>query len=280
MGIRVSVCGLIFGALMWAGQAQAQVSQAYLFSTWSSPTNNSVAPFTLTGTGGVKLFLNGSGVATGQVSLTSSVSVNVDFAFQYLSNTGTINPGEGFAQNSAAMGTRVNSEIGRLDDAGLFQEGTTDAPLNLDFTAGAKVVLQKFNSPLSHIIIAEDAGLDPLKLEWCANSSFSSGVVTLFNGFNTTTLNAILNRSDFGADDKGSDIDQIYLLKFANGLQPGYLRITEIGDEAAYCDLNGTRLEVDFAGGATLTVVPEPSTILTVGSSLALLLGLLRRRRR
>lgn len=222
------------------------------------------------------MFLNSSGVATGQVNLASPVSVNVNFAFQYLSNSGIINPGEGFAQNLAAMATRVNSEIGRLDDVGLFQEGSTDASLNLDFTAGAKVVLQKFNSPLTHIIIAEDAGLDPLKLEWCADSSFSSGVVSLFDGFNTAILNAILNRSDFGADDKGDDIDQVYLLKFANALQPGYLRITEIGD----CDLNSTRLEADFMGGATLSVVPEPSTILTVGSSLALLGLLLRRARR
>ncbi len=221
------------------------------------------------------MFLNSSGVATGQVTLASPVSVGIDFAFQYLSNTGTINPGEGFNQNSAAMATRVNSEIGRLDDVGLFQEGSTDAPLNLDFTSGAKVVFKKFDLALSHILIAEDAGLDPFKLEWDADGNFSSGAVTLFNGFNSTTQNAILNRSDFGADDSGSDIDQIFLFTFANGLQPGYLRITEIGD----CDLNSTRLEVDFAGGAALAVVPEPNTAVTVAGGLALL-GLLLRRRR
>jgi hypothetical protein len=267
--------GLAYGLICCAlasTAVQAQVSQAYLFSTWTSPANKTLPPFTFTGTDGVRLFLNSSAIATGQVDIASPVSVNINFAFQYLSNGGTINKGEGFAQNSPAMQARVNSEVGRLDDVGLISEGSTDAPLNIDFTSGAKVVFKKFELALPYILIAEDAGLDPLKLECDADGNFNSGAVTLFNGFNNSTLNAVLNRPDFGADDSGSDIDQIYLFRFANGLQPGYLRITEIGE----CDLNSTRLEIDFAGA---TCVPEPNTFIMVGIGIGLLSVMLHRRR-
>jgi hypothetical protein len=211
-------------------------------------------------------------VATGQVDIASPVGMDINFAFKYLSNCGTIDACEGFAQNSAAMATRVNSEVGKIDDIGLVPDGKSDAPLNLDFGVGAKVVFKKFDLPLTNILIAEDAGLDPFKLEWDADGNFGCGAITLFNGFNSSTQNAILKRPDFGADDSGCDIDQIYLFRFANALQPGYLRITEIGD----CGLNGTRLEIDFAGA---TCVPEPNTIVLVGAGIGLLGVMLHRRR-
>jgi hypothetical protein len=256
--------------------ARAQVSEAYLFSTWNSPVNQSVPPFTFSSTGGVRMFLNGSGVATGQVNQASSVSVGINYAFKYLSNSGKVNPGEGFAQNSAAMGARVNSEIGKIDDAGFVNEGATDAPLNLDYCASAKVVFKKVDFVLPYILIAEDAGLDVFKMEWDADGNFNSGAVTLFNGFNSATRTAILNRSDFGTDDMGSDIDQVYLFKFANGLQPGYLRITEIGNIKDSSHKAGTRLELDFVGSKC---IPEPTTAVTVGMGISLLGVCLRRRR-
>jgi len=255
-----------------ATQAQAGISEAYLFSAWSSPANESVPAFNFTGTTGVKLLLNGSGVATGRVTAASQ-SVDVNFAFEYLSNTGTINAGEGFAQNSAGMAARVNREIGRLDDAAFVNEGD-DAPLNLDFDSkGASVILKKFDLPITHIVIAEDAGLDAFKLEWDADGDFGAGAIVLFNGFNSATQTAILNRTDFSADDYDQgDIDQIYVFKFDQALAPGYLRVKEIGNP----DKNSSRLEIDFAGAH---VVPEPSAVVLVAAGMSFVGMIIRRRR-
>jgi hypothetical protein len=255
-----------------AAQTQAQEIQAYLFSTWTSPANDTAPPFTFTGTDGVKLCLNGRGVAIGQEDIADPISANIDFAFHYLSHSGKIDRGEGVPQHSPGMASHVDREIRRLDDVGLIPDGRPDALLNLDFGPCAKVVFKKFDCTLSCILIAEDGGLDPLKLEWDADGNFCSGAVTLFNGFKPCTLNAILNRPDFGSDDCGSDVDQIYLFTFPNGLQPGYLRITEIGG----CTWGGTRLEVDFAGGSC---IPEPNTVMMVGAAIGLLGMTLRRRR-
>lgn len=274
--VKGVVIGVVCGALaVGAAQAQVAVSEAYLFSEWSSPPNNTSPSFTFTGTSGLLLFLDASGVATGQVSDAVGVDANIDFAFQYLSNTGIINEGEGFPQNSAAMGTRVDAEVGSLNDSGILDEDTIDAPLNVDFSAGAGVVFKQFDLTLSHILIAEDAGFDPFRLEWDADGDFSSGVVTLFNGFDAATRDAILARSDFRSDDTDNNMDQIFLFTFAEGLPPGFLRITEIGN----FDPASTLLEIDFAGAAGATLVPEPSTFVTVGASIVVL-GLLLRRRR
>lgn len=257
-----------FVGLLMAGRAHGFVSQAYLFSDWSSPANNTAAPFTFTGTQGVQLQLNSAGLAIGQTALGGPVSVGIEFAFRYRSHTGTLNAGESF---SGTMASRVNSELGRWDDVGLFQDGPTDAPLNVDFGKGAKLYLKKFDCPLTHILIGEDAGLDPFKLWWDADGDFSSGAVPLFAGFDTATLNSILALPAFGADDSGHDIDQAYLFVFGNGgLPPGYLKIMESGNPG------GARLEIDFAGGRC---IPEPSTGLTVGLGL-LSAGMLIRRRR
>lgn len=254
-------------SLLAVGRSQAFVTEAYLFSDWSSPANNTAAPFTFTGTHGVQLTLNSVGLAIGQTSLTSPVTVGIEFAFQYRSHSGTLNAGEGVVD----MASRVNSELGRWDDAGIFLEGPTDAPLNVDFGKGAQLYLKKFDCPLTHILIAEDAGLDPFKLWWDADGDFSSGAVPLFSGFNTSTKNAILARPDFGSDDSGHAVDQAFLFVFGNGgLPPGYLMIMESGN------FGGTKLEIDFAGGRC---IPEPTTSLTVGLGL-MGLGMLIRRRR
>ncbi|MDW8344709.1 MAG: PEP-CTERM sorting domain-containing protein [Verrucomicrobiae bacterium] len=254
-------------SMVAASRAQAFVSEAYLFSDWTSPTNNTAAPFTFTGTQGVKLSLNAFGLAIGQTSVASPVTVGIEFPFKYRSHTGTLNAGETFS----SMAARVNSELGRWDDVGLVQDGPTDAPLNVDFGKGAKLYLKKFDCPLTHIIIAEDAGLDPFGLWWDEDGDFSSGAVALFTGFNNATQSAVLARPDFGADDSGSDIDQAYLFVFdQGGLPPGYLKIMENGN------FGGALLEVDFAGGRC---IPEPTTSLTVGLGLSGLGVLIRRRR-
>ncbi|MCX7916156.1 MAG: hypothetical protein N3A53_07635 [Verrucomicrobiae bacterium] len=257
---------ICLATLLVAGRSQAYVSQAYLFSNWSSPPNNVTAPFTFTGTQGVQLTLNSVGLAIGQTSLSSPVTVGIEFAFQYHSHAGSLNAGEGVVN----MAARVNGELVRWDDNGVFYEGPTDAPLNVDFGLGAKLVLKRFDCPLTHILIAEDAGLDPFELWWDADGDFSSGAVPLFTGFNTSTKNAILARPDFGSDDSGTDVDQAYLFVFGNGgLPPGYLKIMESGN------FGGMRLEVDFAGGRC---IPEPTTSLTVGLGLTGLGVLIRRR--
>ncbi len=264
---RYWAAGLICGALTVAmPTARAQVSEAYIFSTWTSPANETAPAFTFTGTDGVALTLNGAGVGVGQTDIVDPVSVEIGFAFEYWKHTGTLNAGESFAN----MAGRVNSEISRWDDAGFFEDGTGDAPLNVDFKDGAKLYLQKFECAIPYLIIAEDAGLDPFKLWWDADGDFSSGAVVLFDGLNTSTRNAVLARSDIGADDSGDDIDHVYLFKFADLLQPGYLKIQET------LNYNGALLEIDFIGSKC---IPEPTTALTVGMGIGLLALLGRRRR-
>jgi hypothetical protein len=179
------------------------------------------------------------------------------------SKSGTINPNEG---PNAASATRINQEIGKLDDVGFVAEGVPDAALNVDFTSGSWVL---FNSPgttqrpLYNLLIAEDAGFDPFRLTYVKN-----GVSTvLFDGFSSYAVNTLLNTGHFQTDDTVSPgsvlkVDQLFLFEFDQPLVGGYLKLSETKN------YGGTSLEIDFAGGT----VPEPSTYMfmtIVGAALA-----------
>ena len=250
-----------------AGAQAASVTALYLFSTFSTvpnPPGGVVAPFTLTGTGGVQLGLNASAVATSQVGLAGPVSADIDSTVTYQSHSGGIDAGE-----PGPIGARVNSEVGRLDDVGFVAEGD-DAALNIDFKNDATVILRIPGGGFTSLLIAEDAGLDPFKLERCATADCGTRQL-LFDGFNRATRDAVLARLDFGGGDS-SPIDQAYLFLF-DGLVRGWLRISETRN------LGGTRLEVDFVGGLDpVAPVPEPTTLLLWGTAAAGL-GLLSRRR-
>jgi len=250
-----------------APEAQAvSVTDLYLFSTFSTSPGASgsppgvVAPFTLSGSGGVKLTLS-SGVATGQTGLSGPpVTAFIAAPVTYESHTGTIDSGEG-----GTTSTRVNSEVSRLDDVGLVTEGT-DAKLNIDFSDHAKVIFKIPTGGFTKLAIGEDAGLDPFKLEWCDQADCSGTRQLLFDGFDASTKTAVLARPDFGSGDS-SQIDQMYLFLFSAPLT-GWLRISET------TNLGGTLLELDFVGGTGDSVVgpaavPEPTTLLLWGTMIA-----------
>ncbi|HAM57094.1 MAG TPA: hypothetical protein DCQ64_17515 [Candidatus Rokubacteria bacterium] len=183
------------------------------------------------------------------------------------SHSGGIDPGE-----PGPIGERVNSEVGRLDDVGFVDEGD-DAKLNIDFKDNARVILKIPGGGFTSLIIAEDAGLDPFKLERCAAADCSAARQTLFDGFTWATKSAVLARQDFSGGDS-SPIDQAYLFLF-NGPIEGWLRISETRN------FGGTRLEVDFAGGFdAAAAVPEPTTLLLWGTVAAGLGRLAWRRQR
>ncbi len=246
------------------------ISQAYVFSDWSAPTNVSSAPFLLNATSGYQLTLNGSGVATSATALSGSTSVQITDRLYYQSHTGTINSGESF---SGSMADRVNNEIRQVDDSGLIQEGVTDAALNVDFSSGATVKLRTSSTNVSvpGLVLFEDAGLDPFSLRYCYDVSCSTSNL-LFNGFNTSTRSTLLaSGSGFGADDYAPGIDQAFWFIFDGPVTGGYFKI---GDTSNY---DGTRLEVDFVGVTNglpppppppTHRVPEPSTLLLLGSGL------------
>jgi PEP-CTERM motif len=259
-----------------AGAAHATaVTSAYIFSAFSSPGSPTATPFTFTGLGKYGYQLNfgpGSPVATSVSHLGSGNNVveRIQKPLTFHSKSGTINANEG---SSAASATRVNKEIAKLDDVGFVPDGVPDAALNVDFTNGSWVL---FNSPgttqrpLSNLMIAEDAGLDPFKLTYVKN-----GVSTvLFDGFSSYAANTLLNTGYFQTEDSvtpGSvlKVDQVFLFEFDQPLVGGYFKISETQN------FGGTSLEIDFAGGT----VPEPSTyilMMTVGTMLA---GLILRRR-
>ncbi|MBI3107848.1 MAG: PEP-CTERM sorting domain-containing protein [Candidatus Rokubacteria bacterium] len=249
----------------------ASVTALYLFSTFSTDPSYSggvTTPFTLTGTAGVRLGLDAFAVATSQTGLgdLESVSAFIDATVTYQGHSGRIDAGE-----PGPIGARVNSEVGRLDDVGFVAEGD-DAALNIDFSYHAKVILKIPMGGFTSLMIAEDAGLDPFKLQRCTDATCSGTPQLLFDGFNSATKNAILARADFGSGDS-SPIDQVYLFLFDEPVT-GWLRISETKN------LGGTRLEVDFVGGLDPSVpVPEPTTFLLWGTTAAGL-GLIRWRRR
>jgi hypothetical protein len=264
-------------------EAVVSVVDAFLFSDWSEPTDNSSPPFTFIGTDGVELTLDGSGVATSAADITSDVSLSFIQALTYVSHTGTIDSGE-----AGPVGAHVNSEVGTLDDVGVTNIGA-DTNLNLDYGNNASVI---FNSipveGITRLMIGEDAGLDPFKLELCDNATCTGTVTTLFNGFDEATKATILARSDFDACDEavtqGCAIDQVFLFVFSEPAT-GWLRLTETDD---YFPATGDRplnerLEVDFIGVAIplpKTIVPEPASMLLFGmGGFGLIGGGIRRRR-
>ncbi len=265
---RVIGCLFVYGGLMLSA-AHARVSEAYLLSSWKEPGNNSTAPFTVVGTDGVRLTLNTAGLAVGQVGITDPVLAGVTAPLTYYSHSGSIDARESFG----SIADRVNSEVGRMDDVGFLGDGVIDAPLNVDFGQGGRVVFQPFTLPISTLVIGEDAGLDYFRLEYSTTPDFRRREI-LFNGFSAAVRNAILARPDFGPDDRGTDLDQLYVFRFDQALEPGYLRITEIGN------LSGSRLELDFVGAAGKPnfVIPEPNAFVLAGAGVLLTALLLRRR--
>ncbi|MBI2526680.1 MAG: hypothetical protein HYV93_11920 [Candidatus Rokubacteria bacterium] len=252
-----------------AGAQAASVTKLYLFSAFSTvpnPPGGVSAPFTLTGTAGVELTLNASAVAAGQIGLAGPVSALIDSTVTYESHWGGIDAGE-----PGPIDARVNSEVGRLDDVGFVAEGG-DAALNIDFGNDAKVILKIPAGGFTSLLIAEDAGLDPFKLQRCPTADCGTRQL-LFNGFTWSTKSAVLARADFGGGDS-SPIDQAYLFLFDAPME-GWLRISET------LNLGGTRLEVDFVGGAgPVAPVPEPTTLLLWGTAAGGLGRLAWRRRR
>ena len=205
----------------------------------------------------MSLGLNASGVATSHTGLVGPVSAFVDSAVTYQSHSGGINSSE-----PGPLGVRVNSEVSRLDDVGFLPD---DAALNIDFDNNASVIFKIPGGGVTNLIVAEDAGLDPFRLERCATADCSGTRQLLFDGFgfDSATKNALLARPDFGSGGS-SPIDQIYLFLFDAPLD-GWLRISEIGN------FGDGRLEVDFVGGLdpAALATPEPTTLLLWGTTAA-----------
>jgi hypothetical protein len=262
---RVLVCLGVLSMFVFAVlPASAAVSEAYIFTQFVTvPPPQTDVPFTLTGTAGVRMLLNSSGVATAAVNGVTGTVIPVGMALDYVSHTGTIDLGEPGAGTAA----RVNLEAKRLDDVG-FQEEGGDSALNVDYSAGASVT---WSSPsTTFIVIAEDAGLDVLRLEF----NDGGGFVTLFDGFDAGTQSTILSRADVGTNDSdASQIDQFYVFFFDAPLPAGQFRITEIGNIAKPGQTASELLEIDFVG-----IIPEPTTGLLVAAGL-LSFAMLRRRR-
>lgn len=237
------------------------VTQAYILSGWSSPTTATGAPFTLNGTAGFSLGLNGSGVATSATALSGSLPIEITDRLYYQSHYGTVDPGE---VSSSQLANRVNYEIRRLDDAGIVNE-SVDAPLNIDFTNNSAVTLRTAaNVSVPGLVIFEDAGLDPFSLRYCYNVSCSNSSL-LFNGFNTSTRNTLLASGGFGTDDSAPGIDQAFWFIFDQTVTGGYFKIGESVNFGSHSEM----LEVDFVGVTrTPARVPEPSTLLLLGSGL------------
>jgi hypothetical protein len=269
------VWGIAAAISFVVGAAQASpawalaVSQAYLFSDWSSPSVATGAPFSFTPTAGYQLMLNTSRVASSATLLSGLPSLEVTNRLYYQSHSGTIDPGE---VSSSQLANRVNNEIAALDDAGLVNE-SVDAHLNIDFTNDSSVMLRTaLGVTTPGLVIFEDAGLDPFSLRYCRNLSCTDYDL-LFNGFTSSTRSTLLSSGGFGSDDYAPGIDQAFWFVFDQPVTGGYFRFAETTNLDSYSEM----LEIDFVGVTSVpTRVPEPSTLLLLGSSL-LGLPLLRR---
>jgi hypothetical protein len=275
-------------AVCLAGSLQAvSIDAAYIFSSFSQPSNQSTVPFTFIGEGKYGYSMNLVNGVAQSVSLLgegNDVKSRIQKPLTYSSHSGTINSGESFSN----MKARVDSEINRLDDVGFFQE-KSDAALNLDFSDNAAVVMASPGTaqrPLYNLLIAEDAGIDPFKLEYCPTAACTSSTRTLlFNGFSSAAMNSLLQgplnngggyfqTGDYigNVNDPSSvrRVDQLFLFRFSQPIVGGFFRISETSN------YGGTTLEIDFAGGT----VPEPGTYLLTGTGAAMLALAGWRRRR
>jgi hypothetical protein len=244
------------------------LTAAELYSEWSQPSNVSSPSFIFTGTAGVSLTLNGSQEVSSIAELGGFQSFTVDQTVTHADSVG-INAGESFG---GTVAQRVNGEIGVWDDAGFVAE-SGDADLNVDFN-GASISAVLFALPslgFSTLVVAEDAGFDPFWMAWCVDALCTGGPTVLLNGFTPGATASLLGRPDFGAGDTGSDIDQAFVFTFQNPIT-GYLGFARLDNPG------GEPLELDFVGGPV--VVPEPGTLLLVGTGLLGLAATWHRRRR
>lgn len=264
----ICVVGLLCSWVLASRASAVSVTQSYLFSTFSTTPGPSGTPtgvnppFSFTALDGVQLGLNSSGVATSSSDVGTTGPFNINSALTYQTHSLTVDSGESLIGGS--FSTHVNSEVGRLDDVGIVNEGPTDALLNIDFNNDAAVTFAIPTGGYTHLLIAEDAGLDPFKLSLCSDAGCSAPQ-TLFNGLSFSVRTTLIGRTDFGGSDYGAEIDQIYLFLFD---QPatGFFRISETTN---YLTSSST-LEIDFAGGSTPQApVPEPGTLLLLGSGFA-----------
>lgn len=264
---KVRALALLAAITLMIGAASASpvwalsVSQAYIISDWTSPTSATPAPFTVNGTAGFQLSINGSGVATSATALGGPLTIQATDRLYYQSHTGTIDANEA---SSSQLASRVNNEIAKLDDAGLVNE-STDAALNIDFRNDSTVTLRTStqNVSVTGLVIFEDAGLDPFSLRYCYNTSCTQSDL-LFNGFNSSASSTILaSSSGLETDDYAPEIDQAYWFIFDQAVTGGYFRVAETTNFGGY---QSELLEIDFIG--TTAQVPTPSALLLLGAGL------------
>lgn len=254
----VAAVSLVVGTVSTSPAWALAISEAYVLSSWSSPTSVTGAPFLLNGTSGYELTLNSSGVATSASALSGSLQIQITDRLYYRSHIGSIDAGE---VSSGQLENRVNDELRRLDDAGLINE-SIDAPLNIDFRDNSSVFLR--TSPgvsVPGLVIFEDAGLDPFSLRYCYNSSCT----VLFDGFNYSTRKTLLASGGFGTDDYAPGIDQAFWFTFDQAVTDGIFKIKETDNYGGH---RSEILEVDFVGVTEASRVPEPGTLLLLGSGL------------
>jgi hypothetical protein len=272
--LRRLCAGTIGLSLGWAGlTGAATLDSVYLFSSWSSPSNNTAAPFSFVGTSGYQLSLTGT-LATGATLLSSDVTFGVDSALTYAAHTGTIDGGGGNAGY-------YSNEVATWDDAGIIAEGSTDAPKNIDYGDNAAVwfnALQPVGEGYYGLLIVEDAGLDPFLLS--ISSSTASVGQEIFRGFDSSVLSILYGSGWFTSRDtsNASNQDQAFLFLFKDFIGDAYVRI----QETVNLNCCSERLEIDFVGAAyasTPAEVPIPGALPLFLSGLAGV-GLLARRRK
>lgn len=264
------------------------VADVFLFSEYSVtrfPSSPSVV--TIEGTAGVRLGMDATQPKVTEVNpLGGSQTFSFDGTPTYAGHAGFVDSLR--RELSPDIAAQVAAEISEVDDQGPNDQGAivtrdegrrsdnnNDAGFNIDFYRrdDSLTLAIPTGKAWTQLVLVEDAGLDWMRLEHCAEASCSNPTA-FFDGFGTdpkthrSLRNELTEMPGFSRKDNTEAVDQAWVFLLSEPLQ-GFFRITYVRN------WGGQGLELDFVSGTSQGLrpraVPGPNPLLLLGMGLVAL---------